>query len=102
MQRLTEDREYLNCDFKEDGIAPYFNMLREYENLALTPEQIKEMDKLYLEKCKEVTTLQKRIEHIVEILDEAAIQEDALVYEGDVEIDGYIRVNGAIEILEMQ
>lgn len=37
--------------------------LSEYEDLGLTPEQIKETDKLYLEKCEEVNDLKKEIEY---------------------------------------
>ena len=36
--------------------------LKEYEDLGLTPDQIKEVDRLYSEKCKEVAEYQKKIE----------------------------------------
>jgi len=35
------------------------NALKAYEDLGLTPEQIREVDRLYSEKCKEVAELQK-------------------------------------------
>ena len=35
------------------------NALKEYEDLGLTPEQIREVDQLYAEKCKEVAELRK-------------------------------------------
>ncbi len=36
--------------------------LAQYEDLGLTPEQIREVDRLYAEKCKEVAEYQKKIE----------------------------------------
>lgn len=36
--------------------------LKDYEKTGLMPEQIVEMDELYLEKCKEVAKLQKELE----------------------------------------
>lgn len=36
--------------------------LKDYEETGLMPEQIVEMDELYLEKCKEVAKLQKELE----------------------------------------
>ena len=33
--------------------------LVQYEYLGLTPDQIREVDRLYLEKCKEVSELRK-------------------------------------------
>ena len=38
--------------------------LKEYEDLELTPEQIREVDRLYAEKCKEVAELKKEIEEL--------------------------------------
>lgn len=35
--------------------------LAEYEDIGLLPEQIKEIDKLYAEKCSEVAQLQKEL-----------------------------------------
>ena len=35
------------------------NALKAYEDLGLTPEQIREVDRLYAEKCKEVSELRK-------------------------------------------
>ena len=36
-----------------------FEHLASYEDLGLTPDQIREVDRLYLEKCKEVSELRK-------------------------------------------
>ncbi|MCM1159364.1 MAG: hypothetical protein NC300_11380 [Bacteroidales bacterium] len=43
-----------NCPIQE-----CFNRLAEYEDTGLTPEQIREMDRLYAEKCKETATLKE-------------------------------------------
>ncbi len=39
-----------------------FNRLAEYENLEITPDQIKELDKKYTEKCSQVKEIVKRLE----------------------------------------
>ena len=36
--------------------------LKEYEDLELTPEQIREIDRLYAEKCREVAELKKELD----------------------------------------
>ena len=36
--------------------------LKEYEDLELTPEQIREIDRLYSGKCKEVAELKKELD----------------------------------------
>ena len=38
--------------------------LLEYKETGLTPQDIKDMDKLYLEKCKEVNALVKTCERL--------------------------------------
>lgn len=38
----------------EAGVRELFEKLAEYEDTGLTPEQIREMDELYAEKCKEL------------------------------------------------
>ena len=46
----------------------YKNLLIEsigaYEDIGLTPEQLREVDTLYMEKCKEVADLKKELEQI--------------------------------------
>lgn len=55
MERLTEPGyEYHSCDFMDDGIYIDMNRLREYEDTGLTPDQIRKIDTLYPEKCREV------------------------------------------------
>lgn len=57
MERLTNSgtREAKN----DVTIREILNKLAEYEDIGLSPEQIKEVDRLYAEKCKELTELQK-------------------------------------------
>lgn len=45
---------------KEDDTYKYIKRLSEYEDIGLLPEQIKEVDRLYAEKCKELAELQKK------------------------------------------
>lgn len=45
-------------------IQTCFRQLAEYEEIGLTPEQIREVDKLYAEKCKEVAALNKELEEL--------------------------------------
>lgn len=75
MQRLTKDNgELVKCTGKtcafvcdrvtfcsECPIGQAFNKLAEYERTGLTPEQIREVDRLYLEKCQEVNRLNDNI-----------------------------------------
>lgn len=52
-----------NCGRAEcDYIRNALRTLAEYEDTNLTPEQIKEFDKLYLEKCEEVNRQHKEIQ----------------------------------------
>lgn len=44
---------------KEEAMTLYWQ-LKKYEDIGLTPEQIRELDRLYLEKCLEVTALKKQ------------------------------------------
>lgn len=44
MERRTEPGyEYHSCDFMDDGVYIDMNLLREYEDTGLTPEQIREL-----------------------------------------------------------
>lgn len=43
-------------------IEEWLNELKEYKATDLTPFKIKQMDQLYLEKCKEVDELKKKLE----------------------------------------
>lgn len=47
-------------DCKNCVIQECFTRLGEYEGTGLTPEQIREIDRLYTEKCREVAELQQR------------------------------------------
>ncbi len=51
------------------GEQEILDRLGEYEDTGLTPEQIREMDKLYREKCEEVNELKKeklKLESMIE------------------------------------
>jgi len=54
--------EIEDCQLKIDICS---NLAR-YEDLGVTPDQIQEIDKLYLEKCEEVNLLKKQLEVIHE------------------------------------
>ena len=44
MERRTQPGyEYHSCDFMDDGVYIDMNLLREYEDTGLTPEQIQEL-----------------------------------------------------------
>lgn len=44
MERRTQPGyEYHSCDFMDDGVYIDMNLLREYEDTRLTPEQIMEL-----------------------------------------------------------
>ena len=54
-----EDRE--NSYAYKDALI---ESVGQYEDLELTPEQIREIDRLYASKCKEVAELQEKIEEL--------------------------------------
>ena len=62
MHRLTKERAngiktgYWSQSNKEELVQK----LAEYENTGLSPERIREMEKLYLEKCEEVNELMRQ------------------------------------------
>ena len=43
-------------------VSDWLKRLKQYEDLGLTPQQLMEVDKLYLEKCEEVNQLNAQIE----------------------------------------
>lgn len=44
MERRTQPGyEYHSCDFMDDGVYIDMNLLREYEDTGLTPEQVREL-----------------------------------------------------------
>ena len=62
MNRLTRRAkvEVMFMDEKSRSeISGIIERLAQYEDLGLTPEQIREIDRLYAEKCREVAELQK-------------------------------------------
>lgn len=52
MERRTQPGyEYHSCDFMDDGVYIDMNLLREYEDTGLTPEQIRELKERDTEKA---------------------------------------------------
>lgn len=56
-------------DCRGCAINQCFNKLGEYENTAITPEQIREIDRLYAEKCKELANITAELEKLQEYRD---------------------------------
>ena len=55
MERRTQPGyEYHSCDFMDEGVYIGMNLLREYEDTGLTPEQIRELKERDTEKEPEV------------------------------------------------
>ena len=55
MERRTQPGyEYHSCDFMDKGVYIGMNLLREYEDTGLTPEQIRELKERDTEKEPEV------------------------------------------------
>lgn len=46
----------------ECPVQKVFERLAEYEDLGITPDQIKELDKQYTEKCSQIKEIVKRLE----------------------------------------
>lgn len=45
-----------------EDVIPKLKQLKEYEDIELTPEQIRDIDSLYLEKCEQVNVLKEFVE----------------------------------------
>lgn len=62
MERLTH-KAIFRAGYKANRNVPLWeciDKLGQYEDTGLTPEQIREIDRLYAEKCKEVAEYRKR------------------------------------------
>ena len=61
MERLTHKARYEAGYNLNRGLFTWqaIDRLAEYEDLGVTPEQIREIDRLYAEKCREVAELQR-------------------------------------------
>lgn len=84
MERLTNDKgELIKCPGKTCGsvcerttfccecpIGEAFDRLAAYEAIGLTPDQIREVDRMYLEKCQEVNRYKRMAEIYEEHLKE--------------------------------
>lgn len=62
MKRLTHKARYEAGYKLNRGLFTWqaIDRLAAYEDLGVTPEQIKEIDRLYAEKCREVVELKRR------------------------------------------
>lgn len=63
MERLTH-KAIFRAGYKANRNVPLWeciDKLGQYEDTGLTPEQIREIDRLYAEKCKEVAEYRKRL-----------------------------------------
>lgn len=47
-----------------EDVIPKLKQLKEYEDTELTPEQIRDIDSAYLEKCEQVNVLKEFVEAI--------------------------------------
>jgi len=54
------EKECQTCDFD----TQICERLASYEDLGVTPEQIREMDRAYLEKCEEVNRLRAELDEV--------------------------------------
>lgn len=54
--------EFIETGCIECPIQKAFIRLAEYEDLGITPDQIKELDKKYTEKCSQIKEIVKRLE----------------------------------------
>ena len=62
MERRTQPGyEYHSCDFMDDGVYIDMNLLREYEDTGLTPEQIRELKERNVAKAAIITGYNRAI-----------------------------------------
>ena len=65
MERLTNDKFLGSQDSsKLPSYAGIYERLKQYEDLEITPEQVREISRLYKEKCEKVARLEKEIEKL--------------------------------------
>lgn len=62
MERRTQPGyEYHSCDFMDDGVYIDMNLLREYEDTGLAPEQIRELKERNVAKAAIITGYNRAI-----------------------------------------
>ena len=67
MERRTQPGyEYHSCDFMDDGVYIDMNLLREYEDTGLTPDEIREMQELLSRENGKETTRFSRDNDVTE------------------------------------
>lgn len=62
MERLTNKKTRLAKGGIKPTMLDVVHKLAEYEDLGITPDQIKELDKKYTEKCSQIKEIVKRLE----------------------------------------
>ena len=80
-------------------VGTIVSRLAEYEDLGLTPEQIKEIDRMYTEKCKRISYMSR---HITEKLDDAKPPYNRIpdsLEENRMQVGQISGLNKAIEIV---
>lgn len=58
---IENQKDYI----KHYQIAKWLMELKEYKDTGLTPEKIREIDKLHMEKCVEVNKLKAKLENCI-------------------------------------
>ena len=66
IQQMINGKNDLLEEYKSTGVLPeeipaMQQTIEAYRDIGFTPEKVKELDKLYLEKCKEVNALEKEL-----------------------------------------
>ena len=100
MERLTHKARYEAGYNLNRGLFTWqaIDRLAAYEDLGVTPEQIKEIDRLYAEKCREVEELKRYKwipvdERLPEERDTVLISTDTGTYAGTYFCDEWYREN---------
>lgn len=100
MERLTHKARYEAGYNLNRGVHMWqaIDRLAEYEDLGVTPEQIREIDRLYAEKCREVAELKRYKwipvdERLPEERDTVLISTDTGTYAGIYFCDEWYREN---------
>lgn len=87
MERRTQPGyEYHSCDFMDDGVYIDMNLLREYEDTGLTPDEIREMQELLSRENGKETTRFSRDNDVTEYCPHC---DREITVSWNVEQDGY-------------
>lgn len=92
MERRTQPGyEYHSCDFMDDGVYIDMNLLREYEDTGLTPEQIRELkEALSRENTQETARLSRDNDGWIPVQDKLPEDDvDVLITYADIDDEIY-------------